>query len=206
MQKTLKMKMILGEENDDSQDGDYKEPKETRYEYERDLDSDERFQAIDDEELEELLADEHVVDCRKEDVEELVTEVAEEAEPEEEEPVEETVEESNTTNSIQDTKNTGVAEQDEPSERPTRNVQEPDRMTYTRFGSPNPKRNFVQKQSIGVLERKHNLLTQVSPSPENDFEYTPHEAVLLARYMQHLNTINLETGWSLANNTCLREE
>ena len=69
-------------------------------------------------------------------------------------------------------------------------------MTYTRFGSPNPKRNFVQKQSIGVLERKHNLLTQVSPSPENDFEYTPHEAVLLARYMQHLNTINLETGWS----------
>ena len=40
----------------------------------------------------------------------------------------------------------------------------------------------------------HNFLTQVSPNPELDVECSTGEAVLLARFMQHLETFNLETG------------
>ena len=90
------------EEDDDSQDGDYHEPNTTRYEYERDVNNEDKFEPIDDEELQELLADEHAVDCRASDVEELVQENMDE----------EPVEEFNPINSIQDNEIAGVTEQD----------------------------------------------------------------------------------------------
>ena len=59
-------------DDDDSQDGDYRVPTNTPYQYERDVNNEEIFDPIDEEELEELLADENAVDHRAMDVEELI--------------------------------------------------------------------------------------------------------------------------------------
>ena len=200
----LENESILLEEN--SQDGDYNARKEVRYEYERDLDNEEKFEALEDDELQELLADDYAVDARETNVtESIVTrqqaaanavqqeQEEEEVEVEEQEEQREEVENvSNPINSEEDdVEITGVPAQ---SPRPTRNVQQPERMTYNRFGSPVGKatRSYWQ-----TLERKHNLFTQCTPSL-GEFEYDSTEAVLMARYISHLNTIDVETGLCFA--------
>ena len=203
-------------DEDDPQDRDYQEPQNTRYEYERDINNEGKFEAIDDDELAELLADEHAVDYRARDADELVSEVVDEEPVAEEQPNEE----SNPINSTQNDEITGVAEQiveaeqDDESDpddeievvgvlegenRPTRTQQQPERMTYDRFGSPTKTaRNYFQKPTIEMLERKHNIFTQTTTSlnPELDLEYTPHEAAVLGMYINHLNTVDMKTGYS----------
>ena len=140
-------------DDDDSQDGDYRVPANTPYQYERDVNNEEIFDPIDEEELEEPLADENAVDHRAMDVEELIPDVVEEDEPEANEE-EQPEEESNPINSIQENEIAGVPEPDEPAEpnaRPARNAQPPERMTHNKFGSPvKAARNHFQKLPIEV--------------------------------------------------------
>ena len=112
------------------------------------------------------------MDCRAKDVEELIPETVDEEPEEEFNPINSTQDEIA---GVQDNEIAGVAEE-ERTTRPTRNVQQPERTTYEKFGSPaTPIHNYMQQQPIEVLERKHNILTQVSPNPELDFEYTEDE-------------------------------
>ena len=192
----------LDDDDDDSQDRDYQAPKDARYEYEREVNNEDKFEPIDDEELDELLADEDAVDFRvEEDDESLPPPLIQKdeisvAESEDSDDEEEEAEEANPTNSTQGIEITGVQEQTAEentdtaaSPRPTRNVQPPVRTTYAKFGSPlKHKKNYLQKLSFQALERKHNVLTQVTPNSDWDLGYEPHEAMVLARYIHHLDT------------------
>ena len=135
------------EDDNDSQDGDYRVLTNTPCQFERDVNNEEIFDPVDDEELDELLADEDAVDHRAMDVDELITDVEEDDQEANDE--NEPDEESNPTNSTQDTEITGVTEPDEPGTRPTRSAQPPERMTYNKFGSPvKAVRNHFQKPPI----------------------------------------------------------
>ena len=57
---------------DESLDGDYSPPQETRYEYERAVNSSEQFVEIDEDELNAILADEFAIDARLETVQEFL--------------------------------------------------------------------------------------------------------------------------------------
>ena len=56
-------------DDDDSQDGDCRVPTNAPYQHERDVNNEEIFDPIDEDELDELLADENAVDHRAVDVE-----------------------------------------------------------------------------------------------------------------------------------------
>ena len=192
---------IFSEEN--SQDEVFTQRNEVRYEYERDLRNEEKFQALNDDELQELLADRDAVDARQVNVTGITTR-QQAAENEEEQELQENQEEQELPNSDEisnpinsgenEVEIAGVPEPLQQATRPTRNVQQPERMTYNKFGSPVGKStsSFLQ-----TLERKHNFITQTTPSM-GEYEYAGDEAVLIARYITHLNTIDAETGLCFA--------
>ena len=182
---------------DESVDGDYNAPKETRYEYERALNSSEQYVEIDEDELNAILADESAIDARLETAQELLGDDTSTAS--QETPQQANENESNPINSEEDIEITGVQGSEtvdaEPrATRPSRNTQQPERMTYNKFGSPVGKSTSSHWQT---LERKHNFITQGTPSM-GELEYDMDEAILMARYIHHLNTIDAETGLCFA--------
>ena len=87
--------------------------------------------------------------------------------------------------------------------RPSRNIPKPDRLTY----GPGHKQLHCQAKGKSVkfdddewntLEMCHNLLTQVHPNPEEDVEYSPQLAMVIARVMSDINSKSTAHGASFA--------
>jgi hypothetical protein len=147
------------EEEEEEVDEDYDELEEDQYD------------PIDQQEIDELLADNNAPPRAPEEDANPIIEDAAEPEPEAQDEPEEA-------NAVSDDEPPEAAAEEETVQetgRPRRNVGPPERFVP----------GLIQRQSR--LEHCHNLITQVSPNPKEDVAYNPQTAMVIARTMVEIN-------------------
>ena len=159
--------------NDDDTDEDYEDNDD---DYEDDeYDDDEAFDRIDQEEIDELLAEPgqetNNASANPTDTEEAEANEAEDA---------------NETEEANDSDD--ETENETENERPKRATKPIERWTYERdHYQREGKRVKFEDDDQYILEMCHNLIAQVSPNPDEDVEYNPQLAMIIARVMSDIN-------------------
>ena len=178
-------------ENNDDEDDDYQQNDE----YDIDLEE-EAYDRIDQEEIDDLLAepgqrnDDNNANPINENNENAANE-ADEAAGDGNEAA------GDGNNTVTDEESTA---DESTSDRPTRNRTAPERLTYTHCQTEGKKVKF-EDDDYHKLEMCHNLLTNVHPNPDEDVEYNPAIAMVIARVMSDINSGATAHGASLLNNT-----
>ena len=169
-------------QNEIEDDEEYNDVLEDNYEYDEELDDDEAYDRIDQDEIDEILAEPTPSNNDTRD-----TNPNNDDESEQEEQGSDEEAEPKTTST---------------STRPTQNIPKPDRLTYL---PGHEQSNNYQTKNVkfdddewNTLEMCHNLIAQVHPNPEEDVEYNPNLAMVIARVMSDINSKSTAHGASFA--------
>jgi hypothetical protein len=151
---------------------------EPDYDYDAELDDDEEYDRIDQGEIDEIMAKPGQGDQDPNPVNRIIQEVR-------------MVRNDPAEIAVTDDEDTMATE----SSRPTRERREPERLTFFQTGTSHV--TFEDKE-WARLEQCHNLMAEVHPNPDEDREYTPQMAMVIARVMTDMNSKATVQGASFA--------
>ena len=81
----------------------------------------------------------------------------------------------------------------------------PERWTYIHKQTTKPKKVKFYDDERQKLEMCHNFITQLSPNPKEDVEYTPKLAMVISHVMRNINKKKMAEGESFGQQYILQK-